>query len=65
MRLTAVMICMSSAMACWQLIRRPPEGPGIFILDRNGDKLTGVIPLRYGLSISQDDAGSAVIGASP
>jgi hypothetical protein len=38
---------------------------GIFILDRNGDKLTGVIPLRYGLSISQDDAGSAVIGASP
>ena len=38
---------------------------GIFILDRNGDKLTGVVPLRSGLSISKDEDRSAVIGPSP
>jgi len=38
---------------------------GIFILDQNGQKLAGVIPLRYGLSISQDGDRSAVIESSP
>jgi hypothetical protein len=38
---------------------------GIFILDREGQKMTGVVPLRYGFSISLDDGGSVVIESSP
>jgi len=38
---------------------------GIFILDRNGQKMVGVVPLRHGFSISRDDGGSTIIDASP
>ena len=38
---------------------------GIFILDRNGQRMTGVVPLRHGFSISRDNGGSAIIEASP
>ena len=38
---------------------------GIVILDRNGKKMTGVVALRHGFSISRNDGGSAVIEASP
>lgn len=38
---------------------------GIFILNREGQRMAGVVPLRYGFSISLDDGGSVVIESSP
>ncbi len=40
-------------------------GVGIYILDRTGQKMTGVVPLRHGFSISLDDGRLAVIESSP
>ncbi len=38
---------------------------GIYILDRAGQKMAGVVPLRNGFSISQDKGRLAVIESSP
>jgi len=38
---------------------------GIFILNRSGQEMAGVVPLRHGFSISRNDGGSTIIQASP
>ena len=38
---------------------------GVRILDRNGDVMDGIIVLRSGLTITNEDGGSSVIGPTP